>query len=101
MDTDEVLASEMSPDLIATVVNVYAVPAVKPVMVQEPEAPVTVHVAPPGIAVTTYDVGVRPLVGGATVIVALPLPATTVGVPGAFGSGRDGARFEIVKVKDA
>ena len=100
MDADAALAGELSPDLIATVVNVYAVPAVSPLMVHEPDAPVTVQVAPPGVAVTTYDVGVRPLVGGATVTVALSLPATTVGVPGAFGSGRGGAMFVIVKVKE-
>jgi hypothetical protein len=98
---DAALAGELNPNLIATVVNVYAVPAVKPVMVHSPDAPVTVHVAPPGDAVTTYDVGVRPPVGGVTVIVALSSPATTVGIPGAFGSGREGAMFVIVKVKEA
>ena len=36
----------------AIAVNVYAVPLVKPVIVQLPEAPVTVQVAPPGDAVT-------------------------------------------------
>lgn len=98
---DAVLAGELNPDLMATVENVYAVPAVKPVMVHEPDAPVTVHVAPPGDAVTTYEVGVRPLVGAVTVISALSSPATTVGIPGAFGSGRGGAMFVIVKVKEA
>jgi hypothetical protein len=98
---DATLAAELSPDLIATVVNVYAVPAIRPVIVHEPEAPVTVHVAPPGVAVTTYDVGVRPLVGAVTVIVALSSPATTVGIPGAFGSGRGWPMFVIVKVKEA
>ena len=98
---DAVPAGELNPDLIATVVNVYAVPAVKPVMVHEPDAPVTVHVAPPGDAVTTYDVGVRPLDGAVTVMVALSSPATTVGVPGAFGSGREGAMFVTVIVKES
>ena len=79
---DAELAAESYVDLLAMVVNVYAVPAVKPVIVHDPDAPVTVHVAPPGAAVTTYDVGVRPPVGVVTVIVALSSPATTVGVPG-------------------
>jgi hypothetical protein len=98
---DAALAGELNPDLIATVVKVYAVPAVKPVMVHEPDAPVTVHVAPPGDAVTTYEVGVRPLDGAVTVMVALSSPATTVGIPGAFGSGREGAMFVTVIVKES
>jgi hypothetical protein len=98
---DAALAGEFNPALIATVVKVYAVPAVKPVMVHEPDAPVTVHVAPPGDAVTTYDVGVRPLDGAVTVMVALSSPATTAGVPGAFGSGREGAMFVTVIVKES
>ena len=82
VEADAALAAELNVDLFATVVNVYAVPAVKPEMVHDPDAPVTVHVAPPGAAVTTYDVGVRPPVGAITVIVALSSPATAVGVPG-------------------
>jgi hypothetical protein len=37
---------------VAVVVKVYAVPFVNPVTVQDPLAPVTVQVAPPGDAVT-------------------------------------------------
>ena len=88
-------------DLLAIVVNVYAVPAVRPVMVHDPDAPVTVQVAPPGVAVTRYEVGVRPLVGAVTVIVALSSPATTVGATGVFGSGREPPIFVMVKVKEA
>ena len=51
-------------------------------MMHEPETPVTVHVAPPGDAVTSYDVGVSPPVGEVTVIVALSSLATAVGMPG-------------------
>jgi hypothetical protein len=51
-------------------------------MVHDPDAPVTVHFAPPGVAVTSYDVGVRPPVGAVTVIVALSSPAAAVGIPG-------------------
>jgi hypothetical protein len=79
------LVPESNVDLFAIDVNVYAVPAVKPVIVHDPDAPVTVHFAPPGVAVTSYDVGVNPPVGGVTVIVALSSPATAVGVPGILG----------------
>ena len=85
VDADAVLALESPVLTFAMVVNVYAVPAVRPVIVHDPDPPVTVHFAPPGIAVTSYDVGVRPPVGAVTVIVALSSPATTVGVPGVFG----------------
>jgi hypothetical protein len=88
-DAEAVLAAELPEAFVATVVNVYAVPAVKPLMVQEPEAPVTVHVRPPGDAVTVYDVGASPDVGALTVIVALSSPATTVAVPGTPGLASD------------
>ena len=54
-------------------------------MVHDPLAPVTVHVFPPGDAVTVYEVGVGPELGGVTVTVALSGPATTVATPGALG----------------
>ena len=77
---EEGLAAESAkPFLFATTENVYAVPAVSPVIVHAPLAPVTVHVFPPGVAVTTYDRGAAPAVGCATVIVALSGPATAVG----------------------
>jgi len=101
VDADGALAAELYVDLLAIVVNVYAVPAVRPVMVHDPEAPSTVHFAPPGDAVTSYDVGVRPLVGATTVMVALSSPATTVGATGVFGSGRVPPIFVMVKVKEA
>ena len=95
VDADAVLALESPVLTFAMVVNVYAVPAVKPVIVHDPDAPVTVHFAPPGVAVTSYEVGVKPPVGAVTVIVALSSPATTVGTPGVFGvvlaSGTTGA----------
>ena len=101
VDADGALAAELYVDLLAMVVNVYAVPAVRPVIVHDPASPSTVHFAPPGDAVTSYDVGVRPLVGAVTVMVALSSPATTVGIPGAFGSGREPPRLLIVKVNEA
>jgi hypothetical protein len=63
--------------------------------VQEVAGEITVHVAPPGDAVTVYEVGVPPEVGATTVIVAFPSPTETVGVPGVPGA----ATFQIaVKV---
>ena len=45
-----------------------------------------VHVAPPGAAVTTYEVmTLPPLLGAAHVTVAAPSLAITLGVPGALG----------------
>jgi hypothetical protein len=49
---------------VAVEVNVYEVPLLKPVIVQEPLDPLTVQVAPPGDAVTVYEVGTPPDVGG-------------------------------------
>ena len=45
-------AEDRASPFVATALNVYAVPLVKPVIVQLPEAPVTVQVALPGVAVT-------------------------------------------------
>ncbi len=63
-------AADIPPALVAVVVNVYAVPLVSPVTVHEPDDPATVHVAPPGEAVTVYEVGAYPPVGATTVTVA-------------------------------
>ena len=63
--------------LLATVENEYEVPLVRPVIVQEDAGEMTVHVAPPGVAVTVYEVGAPPEDGATTVIVALPSPAAT------------------------
>ncbi len=56
----------------------------------DPDAPVTVQVAPPGEAVTVYEVGVPPVVGAETVTVAEPSPATAVGAPGVPGAAGTG-----------
>jgi hypothetical protein len=85
-DADGTLAGEFPELIFATVVNVYAVPARKPLIVHAPDAPVTVHVAPPGVAVTSYDVGVGKPVGALTVTVASSSPTTTVAAPGVFGA---------------
>jgi hypothetical protein len=75
------------PELIAVDVHVYSTPFVRPVIEQEPPAPVTVHVAPPGEAVTVYEVGTPPVFGTVTVTVPSPLPATAVGAGGVPGAG--------------
>ena len=72
--------------LLATVENVYVPPFVSPVTVHDVAGDVTVHDAPPGDAVTVYEVGVPPDDGAAIVIVALPSPGVTVGVPGVPGA---------------
>jgi len=89
-DTDE---EDVPPAFDAVALNVYDVPYVKPVTVQSPDEPVTVHVNEPGVDVTRNDVGVP------------PEPATTVtradaslistvgagGVPGTAGCGVTGS----------
>ena len=72
--------------LLATVENVYVPPFVSPVTVHDVAGDVTVHDAPPGDAVTVYEVGVPPDDGAAIVIVALPSLGVTVGVPGVPGA---------------
>ena len=66
-------------------------PLFSPVIVHEVAGEITVQVAPPGDAVTVYEVGAPPVDGATTVIVALPSPAETVGVPGVPGT----ATFQI------
>ena len=83
--SDAELATESGKTLLLpTAENVYETPAVSSLIVHSPLVPVTVHVFPPGVAVTTYDCGVKPEAGLATVIVALSMPATTVGALGAL-----------------
>jgi len=86
--TDESDAAELDdvPDpLLAVVVNVYDVPFVRPVTTHDVAGTVTVHVPPPGDAVTVYDVGAPPEPGATTVTVACPSPTTTAGAPGVSG----------------
>ena len=52
---------------------------------QLPRQRATTHVAPPGLAVTRYDVGLPPPTPGRTVTVALALPAAATGAGGATG----------------
>ena len=82
VDADAVLALESPVLTFATVVNVYAVPAVKPVIVHDPDAPMTSHLLPTPTVYTRYHAGWSPDVGAATVAVTLSMPATTVGAGG-------------------
>jgi hypothetical protein len=91
IDAEEAEPELLPVALLATVENEYEVPLVSPVMVQEVAGEMNVHVAPPGDAVTVYDVGTPPEEGATTVIVAFPSPAETVGVPGVPGA----ATFQI------
>lgn len=77
---------EVPLPLVAVAVNVYDVPFVRLLTTQLVAGTVTVHVAPPGAAVTVYEVGAVPL-PAVTLTVASPLPGTAVGVPGVPGGG--------------
>ena len=80
-------AADVPPPFVAVALNVYDVPFVKPVTVQSPDEPVTVHVKEPGVEVTRYEAGVPPE-PAATVTTADETPATAVGtggVPGVAG----------------
>ena len=87
-DADTEDALEVPLPFVAVAVKVYALPSVSPDTAQDVAGGVTVHVAPPGAAVTVYEVGVPPLPAD-TVTVTSPLPGPTdaVGVPGVPGGG--------------
>ena len=61
-------------------------PLVSPGITHEVAGEITVQDPVPGEAVTTYEVGVPPLLDGATVIVALPSPPAAETVLGAAGA---------------
>lgn len=79
--------ADVPAPLVAVAVKVYAVPFVNPLTTHEVAGEVTVHVAPPGDAVTVYDViGDPPLLAGATTVtLAVSLPGTTYPIDGAPG----------------
>jgi hypothetical protein len=52
IDPDAAEPADVPSALVATEEKVYATPLVRPVIVHEPDAPVTVQVLPPGDAVT-------------------------------------------------
>ena len=95
-ELDAADADEVPCVLVAVAVKVYGVPLVRPVTVHEVAGTVTVHVAPPGLAVTAYVTGVPPE-PAATVTVAWPLPATAVGAGGVPG-GTASAPLHIAPV---
>jgi hypothetical protein len=80
-------AADGPTPLLATTVNVYAVPFVRPLTFADNVVPSgVVAVAPPGLAVTVYDViGEPPLsAGAAQFTVTAPLPAVAVTAVGAI-----------------
>jgi len=92
-DTDE---EDVPPAFDAVALNVYDVPYVKPVTVQSPDEPATVHVKEPGVDVTRYEVGVPPE-PAATVTTADASLISAVGaggVPGTAGCGVTGSEAE-------
>ena len=84
-DADGSDAPEVPPSFVAVAVNVYAVPFVRPDTTHEPDVPTTVHVAPPGDAVTANDDAGHEPDPPATVTLTAPSPATTFGTAGALG----------------
>jgi len=76
---------DVPPAFDAVALNVYDVPFERPVMVQLPDDPVTVHVKEPGVEVTRNDVGVPPE-PATTDTTADPSFASTVGASGAPGT---------------
>jgi hypothetical protein len=73
--------AEVSEPSLALAVNVYDVPFDKPVTVQAPAAPVTVHMKAPGEDVTRYEVGALPKPED-TVTTAEASPAIADGIGG-------------------
>ncbi len=76
-ETDAADGLESPTALVATTVNVYAVPLVRPETTHS-VAPVVVHVCPPGDAVTVYPVTALPpsFAGAVHDTVTWPWPAT-------------------------
>ena len=90
IEFDAVDALDVAPGrLVAVAVNVYDVPGVSGLMTQDVCGGCTVQLPPPEDAVTVYDVIGPPVfgLGGVTVIVAKPAPATATGAPGVLGAG--------------
>src|SRR5512141_387476 len=90
----ELLGADAMPApaiLLATTVNVYAVPLVKPVTIWlNPVVPALLSVPPAGLEVTVYPVMALPplLAGAVKVTVACALPAVAVPMVGALGTVR-------------
>ena len=90
---ESIEALEVPAPLVAVDENLYAVLLVNPVIVHDPELPVTKQdlagskAVPLSFkAVTVYEEGVPPVLGAATVTVTCESPATAVGVPGVPGA---------------
>lgn len=83
---------DVPPGPVAVAVKVYDVPFVSPVTTQPVAGAVTVHVAPPGDAVTRYDVTTPPPEPATTDTVAAPLPASTPVTAGVAGDAVPGVK---------
>ena len=83
--SDAAEAADVPPAFVAVTVNVYAVPLVRPTTTHEPDAPVIVHVAPPGDASTVCDVAGHASNASATDTLTAPSLMTTLGAAGALG----------------
>ena len=87
-------ADEVPALLVAVAVNVCGT-IDSPDTTQLPDAPVTVHVAPPGLSVTKNDAATPPEPDpAATVTVALLLPRTATGAAGTSGTGNGVAALD-------
>lgn len=80
-------ATEFPTTFVAIAENVYSVPFVKPEIVHDVAGGVTVHVNPPGCAVTVYESTGPPPEPGVTEITALLSPGCTE-IVGALGNAR-------------
>jgi hypothetical protein len=79
------VALEVPVELVAVALKVYAVPFVNGEIEHDVAGALTVHVAPPGDAVTTYEAGAPPPAFAARVIVAPPSDPVTDEIVGTRG----------------
>ena len=101
---DAAEARPVPTTFVAVTVNVYAVPFVSPVTTNGEAPPETV--APPGDAVTAYEVIAEPplLTGATNPTVTSPLPrvpTTNVGAPGTVAGVTDADALEATPVPTA
>ena len=81
---DDVAAADVPVELVAVTLKVYAVPFVKGEIEQDVAGAFTAHVAPPGEAVTRYELGAPPVPAATVIVAPLSEPVTDemLGVPG-------------------
>ena len=84
-DDEADVALEVPVELVAVALKVYTVPFVNGEIEHDGFGAITVQVAPPGDAVTTYEAGAPPPAFAATVIVAPPSNPVTDEIVGTSG----------------